>query len=94
MKTTITSRQRRRLRAGIRTEIRRCQRCLQLIDFVDAEVCGAGVRLFANEGTFALWLCEPAVSFGGEVPLRLMRTAKGRRKIVNLLRAVAHGVYL
>jgi len=93
MKTTITSRQRRRLQAGIRAEIRRYQQCLKRIDSVNAEVFAAGMTFFTTEADLALWLCAPARLLGGEVPLKVVRTGKGRQRVVMALTQIAHGVY-
>ena len=90
----ITVRQRRRLKAGISAEIRRYQRCLPLLEAVDQATFEAGMELFEREDALALWLCAPARSQGGKVPLRVLRTKKGQAQVTNALRAIAHGVYL
>ncbi len=93
MKTAITSRQQRRLQAGIRNEIQHYQQCLQLIDMVDAEVFAAGMTFFTTEAALALWLCEPALLLGSDVPLKVLRTDKGRQRVVMALTQIAHGLY-
>lgn len=93
MKPSITSRQRRRLQAGIKAEIGRYQRCLELIGYVDAEVLAAGMALFATEAALAIWLSEPARLLGGKVPLKVMETGQGRRRVAIALTQIAHGVF-
>jgi uncharacterized protein (DUF2384 family) len=90
----ISARQRRRLVAALTAKIRHYERCLKLLPRVDAEVLEIGFELFSNELGLALWLCEPARALGGKIPLRVMRTARGRKEVVNILGAIAHGTYL
>lgn len=92
--TTITSHQRRRLAAGITARIRRYEHCLKLIPAVDSEVFKAGMELFGAEASLGLWLCQPARSLGGKIPLQVMRTAKGRATVAGVLRAIAEGIFL
>lgn len=80
--------------AGIRKEINHYQRCVRMLDRVDHNVFAAGMEMFENEGGLALWLCAPAHSLGGKVPLDFMRSARGKRQVASILRAIAHGVYL
>ena len=91
---TISSRQRRRLEAGIKAQIKRYQRCLELIPRVNPEVFSSGMDLFEAEAPLSLWLCEPAWALGGKTPLHVMRTAKGQKCVANILGAIEHGVFL
>ena len=84
----------RRLRAAMDRHIREYTRLRELLHLVDAEVFEAGKTLCASDPGLAAWLCEPARALGGEIPLRAMRTAKGRKKVADILRAIAHGIYL
>jgi uncharacterized protein (DUF2384 family) len=61
---------------------------------VTADVLSAGLELFSSKEELALWLCEPARALAGEIPLRAIRQAKGRARVLNILRALAHGVFL
>lgn len=80
--------------AGLQKEIRHYQRCARLLDRVDHDVFSAGMEMFEDEAALALWLCAPALSLGGKVPLDFMRSNKGRRHVAHVLRALDHGVYL
>lgn len=91
---SITLAQRRRMVTGLQKEIRHYRRCTRLLDRVDGDVFAAGMELFEDEAALALWLCAPAHSLGGKVPLDFMRSAKGRQQVASILRAIAHGVYL
>ncbi len=61
---------------------------------MDHEIYNAGLDLFANDIALAEWLCEPARALGYKVPFRVMRTARGRRQVLNTILAIEHGVYL
>ena len=90
----FTARQRRLLAAGIRSEIKHLQRCLRLLPLVDREVYAAGRDLFTTDAALALWLCQPARSLDGKIPMRRLRPVKGRREVAGILGAIANGVYL
>lgn len=89
----LTASERRLLDAGLLAEIRRLERCRQHLARVDREVFQAGISCFESASALALWLSEPAVGLGGKVPLQVIRTAKGRSDVVNLLRRIEYGVY-
>jgi hypothetical protein len=91
---TATSRQHRRLAAGLSAKIRELERLREQLHQVNHEVHLAGMSLFYSEAVLAQWLCEPARSLGGKIPLRVMRTAKGRAAVASVLRAFAQGNYL
>jgi uncharacterized protein (DUF2384 family) len=84
----------RRLREAIDRQVRTYNRLRRLLHLIDADVLQAGRMLFTTDSGLALWLCEPVQALGGKVPLRVMRTADGRRQVASILRAIAHGVYL
>lgn len=90
---SLVSRHHRYLDAALQSEIRRYERCRRLLAYVDREVFQAGMSCFQSTPSLALWLCAPAFGLGGKVPLRVLRTAKGRRDVVNLLGRIEHGVY-
>lgn len=92
--TRITAPQRRRMVAAINARIAHYRRCRQLLRHVTADVLSAGLELFSSKEELALWLCEPARALAGEIPLRAIRQAKGRARVLNILRALAHGVFL
>jgi uncharacterized protein (DUF2384 family) len=91
---TTTSRQRRLLTASLSARIRKLERLREKLHHVDHEVYMAGTSLFGSEAVLAQWLCEPARSLGGKIPLRVMRTAKGRATVASVLRAIGQGNYL
>jgi uncharacterized protein (DUF2384 family) len=91
---TISPAQQRRLTAAVRAQIKHYERCGKLLLRVDAEVLAAGRDLFKEESGLVLWLCEPAHSLGGKLPLHVMRTAAGRKLVAGILRSIAYGNYL
>lgn len=90
--TRVTAPQRRRMVAAITAEITRYRRCRPLLRLVTADVLAAGLEFFSSEDALAMWLCEPARSLDGKIPLQVIRQPQGRAKIINILRALAHGV--
>lgn len=94
MSRPITARQLRRLEATIDVKLREYQRMRLLLCNVDQEVFKAGIQLFQSEAGLALWLCAPALALGGKTPLRVMRTAKGRKTVASILGAISQGGYL
>ncbi len=65
-----------------------------MLSRVDSVILETGRELFDDSLGLALWLSSPARGLGGKVPLDAMRTEQGRKKVANILRAVAHGVFL
>ena len=92
--TRITAPQRRNMAAAINTRIAHYRRCRPLLRHLTDDVLSAGLELFSSEDELALWLCEPARTLAGEIPLWAIRQAKGRAQVINTLRALAHGVFL
>jgi uncharacterized protein (DUF2384 family) len=92
--THLSARQLDRLIEAVDKEIRKYERCRTLLHRVDAGVLEAGKGSFDAEAGFTIWHCGPARALGGQIPLLAMRTAAGRRKVVGVLRALEHGVYL
>lgn len=90
----ISEKQLRRMRAGISIEVRRYKRCLELLPNIPSEVVEAGVELFSNEAALALWLCEPARALGGKIPMMVAQKRRGAKQVMQVLRAIGHGVYL
>lgn len=80
--------------AAIDAKIRHYQRCRPLFRFLDHEVYDAGRDIFSDTAALTEWLCNPARALGYKVPLRVMRTARGRRQVLQCLLAIAHGGYL
>lgn len=91
MKNPLAQRQRRRLEAGITTRIKQLQYFKMQLHLVDEKIFSAGMDLFESAPILALWLCEPAPSLGGKVPLMVMRTAKGRAAVATALIGITHG---
>lgn len=89
----LTTSERRLLDAALLAEIHRLECCRRHIGRIDQEVFQAGISCFESASALALWLSEPAVGLGGIVPLQIMRNAKGRKDVVQLLRRIEHGVY-
>lgn len=93
MNDPLTESQLQRLEAGLQARIEQLQYLKTQLPLVDQEVFCAGMDLFESETLLALWLAQPAVALGGEVPLRLMGAPEARQLIANTLRRIEHGVY-
>jgi uncharacterized protein (DUF2384 family) len=94
MQTKFVQRHRRRLEAAIDTQIREYAQCRKLLRYVDAEVFSAGMSMTGSPSGLVAWLCAPARALCYKVPLRALRTIKGRKAVLNILRALNYGVYL
>lgn len=94
METKAASRHRRRLEAAMDAQIREYARCRKLLRYVDAELFSAGIAMTGSASGLVTWLCAPARALGYKVPLRVLSTTKGRKAVINILRALDHGVYL
>lgn len=94
MRPLLPSHQRRRLNAAIRAQIRQLERCRKRLRYVDPKIFEAGMQCCSSEAGFVHWLCEPTRALGGDIPLRVMSTLRGRRKVEQTLIAITHGVYL
>lgn len=84
----------RKLRASIDAEIRHYMRCRKLLHRVDAEILTLGGESLGSNENFALWLCTPSVGLGDKAPLDVMKTAAGRHRVMNILNAIKHGIFL
>lgn len=84
----------RRLELAIDAQTREYARCRKLLRYVDAGVYSAGIAMTGSVPGLITWLCEPALALDYKVPLRALRTIKGRKAVINILHALAHGVYL
>jgi len=80
--------------AALRAEIRHYERCLARIRSLHPDVFAAGMDLFEDEAALALWLCQPARALAGKIPIFQSRTKSGRTSVIQILRAIDHGVYL
>lgn len=85
------SKHRRHLEAGIATRIKQLQYFKKQLHLVDEKIISSGMDLFESAPVLALWLCEPAPSRGGKVPLKVMRTANGRAAVATALVRITHG---
>lgn len=83
-----------RMEAAIDVKIRHYQRCRKLFRYVDRELYNAGRDFFQSDTALAEWLCEPARALGYKIPLRVIRTATGRRQVLQIIAAIEYGVYL
>jgi uncharacterized protein (DUF2384 family) len=75
----------------INSRIRHYERCRKLFKYLDDEVYDVGRDLFLTDAALAEWLCDPARALGYKVPIRVMRTVKGRRQVLEVLMGIAHG---
>lgn len=85
MENPLTPMQRRRLEAGITARIRQLQYFRRQLSHVDRKILTAGMDYFESEADLADWICQPAPSLGGKVPLTVMKTAKGRATVATAL---------
>lgn len=84
----------RSLEAGFTALIRHLQRCQRHSVHIDPEIYAAGRDLFTSDEALADWLSQPASALGGKVPILCARTQKGRRQVLQIIRAIEHGVCL
>lgn len=89
----ISQKQCRRLEAGLTRRINQLLYLRSQLHLVNEEVLAAGLEAFDSHPLLAIWLAEPARALGDKVPLRTMRTARGRRTVATALRRIAYGVY-
>lgn len=89
MKTPAHQKQ---LKSALNQHIRHLNRCLKLISKVDLEVYALGRDIFTDDSALALWLIEPAPSLRGAIPLKRLRSAKGRTDVVRALTQIVHGI--
>jgi len=80
------------LKASIRKQIRHLNRCLPLVSNIDPEIYALGRDLFTNDDGLAQWLTEPNPSIRGKVPLKHIRTAKGRHAVIESLKRILYGI--
>ena len=85
MKSKKITRQRQKLRFVLTQEITRLQRTLRRLDRVDAEVFAAGMEYFEAEKYFAIWLSSPVRALGHKAPVELLRTARGKARVMEVL---------
>jgi len=84
----------KRMEAAVDSKIRHYTKCRALFGSMDREVYDAGKALFRSDVALAEWMCAPARAMGGKLPIRAIRTASGRKRVVGILSALEHGVYL
>lgn len=94
MKTTNSKRYKQRMLSAIKSKISHYERCIPKLGHLDSEVFAAGMKLFDDGESFAIWLCEPQAGLGGKIPLNVMTTASGRNEVRRILSAITYGVYL
>lgn len=84
----------RRMEAAVDSRIRHFEKCRGLFGFMDRDVYAAGKALLRSDAALAEWMCAPAQALGGKTPIRAIRTASGRKRVVRILLALEYGVYL
>lgn len=94
MKTTHSKLYKQRMLGAIKSKIRHYEKCLSKLPNLDSEVFAAGMKLFDDGESFAIWLCAPQAGLGGKIPLNVMTTATGRKEVTRILSAINYGVYL
>lgn len=80
------------LKAAIRQQIKHLNRYLTLIANVDEQTYALAREVFTTDAAVAQWLSEPAPSLWGGIPFLHMRSAKGRKAVVESLKRIVHGV--
>jgi uncharacterized protein (DUF2384 family) len=83
-----------RLDAVLAAEILRLEKARALLRNVDKEVYDLGMELFTKPEALADWLTAPQRALGEEIPLVVLAEPNGRKKVLNVLGAVIHGVFL
>lgn len=67
-------------------------RQLFVTSLVPADIWEAANRLFHdNEQSCVNWLCKPAVGLGGR-PIEVIKTAKGKDAVLNLIGQLTYGI--
>lgn len=94
MKSTPTVAQLRRLDKAIVAQMRTYAQCRRRLTDLDPATVTLGIEVFRSEAALVQWLCAPAFALAGRIPLKTMRSAKGRGKVTEMLRAIQYGVFL
>lgn len=94
MKSPLTVAQLRRLDKAIVAQIRSHEQCRRRLTDLDSATVVLGLEIFGSEAAFVQWLCAPAFGLAGRIPLKTMRSAKGRAKVNEMLRAIEYSVFL
>ena len=89
----ITERQLRRLDKAIDAQMRIYAQCRRHLKNLDPATIALGVEVLGSETAVVQWLCAPAFGLGGEIPLKMMRSAKGREQVAEILAAIQYGVF-
>ncbi|ARS38103.1 MULTISPECIES: type II RES/Xre toxin-antitoxin system antitoxin [Pontibacter] len=58
-----------------------------------SKVIAKGIEVFENEDDFNEWLNTRNTALGNERPVDLLHSSIGREQIINVLNALAHGIY-
>ena len=58
----------------------------------DTRVIAAAVRCIGSPEGAASWLTRPEYGLRGKVPLEVARTARGRARVLNLLKRLTYGI--
>ena len=94
MKSPLTLTQLHRLDKAIVAQMRTYAQCRRRLTDLDSATVALGIEIFGSEAAFVQWLCAPAFALAGRIPLKTMRSAKGREKVTEMLRAIQYGVFL
>lgn len=81
--------------AAAHEEIIRRTRLAELLPDLDPEVAVCAVEVFESVDSAAEWLLSadiPSLSDGA--PVELARTLAGKRRVLSVMSAIDHGVYL
>lgn len=89
-----TAAQLKRMANEYRRQARHFTACIDLLKYVNAEIYRRGRDIFTTDAALADWLSSPARALRGKVPLEVMSTAAGRKKVAEVLIALAHGAVL
>lgn len=74
-------------------QIRRLKRARKALRNCDAAVCHAAVVTFGSISGAASWLCEANAALGDKAPVACARTVRGRRRVLEMLLRIEHGVF-
>jgi uncharacterized protein (DUF2384 family) len=95
MKTDPRERIAATVRREVAREITRLSRLLNLVPSLDPEVAAKALEVFSSPQGAAEWLlCDTIPSFPGGAPLELSQSPIGKKRVLNVLNAIAHGIFL
>lgn len=91
MKTNL-GKQRQLVIDAVQREIDRRVALIEALRTADRRVIAAAVECIGSPEGAASWLTRPEYGLRGKVPLEVARTARGRARVLHLLKRLTYGV--